>query len=235
MPEAKTQARLIVITGVTRGLGRAMAEKFIGLGHRVLGCGRSAKAIKELAQQYPEPNEFYAVDVANDDAVKSWAGLVTARYGAPDLLINNAALINRNAPLWDVPAREFDEVIGVNIGGVANVIRHFVPPMLAKKRGVIVNFSSGWGRSADAEVAPYCATKWAIEGLTQSLAQELPSGMAAVPLNPGIINTEMLRSCWPGSTKQFPTAEQWAESAVPFILQLGPKDNGQPLSVPGAV
>lgn len=234
MPEAKTQARLIVITGVTRGLGRAMAEKFIGLGHRVLGCGRSAKSIKELAQQYPEPNEFYAVDVANDDAVKSWAGLVTARYGAPDLLINNAALINRNAPLWDVPAREFDEVIGVNIGGVANVIRHFLPPMLAKKRGVIVNFSSGWGRSADAEVAPYCATKWAIEGLTQSLAQELPSGMAAVPLNPGIINTDMLRSCWPGSTKQFPTAEQWAESAVPFLLQLGPKDNGKPLNVPGA-
>jgi NAD(P)-dependent dehydrogenase (short-subunit alcohol dehydrogenase family) len=234
MPEAKNQARLIVITGVTRGLGRAMAEKFIGLGHRVLGCGRSAKSIKELAQQYPEPNEFYAVDVANDDAVKSWAGLVTARYGAPDLLINNAALINRNAPLWDVPAREFDEVIGVNIGGVANVIRHFLPPMLAKKRGVIVNFSSGWGRSADAEVAPYCATKWAIEGLTQSLAQELPSGMAAVPLNPGIINTDMLRSCWPGSTKQFPTAEQWAESAVPFLLQLGPKDNGKPLNVPGA-
>jgi NAD(P)-dependent dehydrogenase (short-subunit alcohol dehydrogenase family) len=106
--------------------------------------------------------------------------------------------------------------------------------MLAKKRGVIVNFSSGWGRSADAEVAPYCATKWAIEGLTQSLAQELPSGMAAVPLNPGIINTDMLRSCWPGSTKQFPTAEQWAESAVPFLLQLGPKDNGKPLNVPGA-
>jgi len=63
-----------------------------------------------------------------------------------------------------------------------------VPAMVRRGQGVIVNFSSGWGRSTDAGVAPYCATKWAIEGLTQALAQELPPGMAAVPLNPGIIN-----------------------------------------------
>ena len=62
----------------------------------------------------------------------------------------------------------------VNVKGVANVIRAFVPAMVAKKRGVIVNLSSGWGRSTAAEVAPYCATKYAIEGLTLSLAQELP-------------------------------------------------------------
>ena len=78
----------------------------------------------------------------------------------------------------------------VNIKGTVNVIRHFVPAMVERRRGVIVNFSSGWGRSTRAEVAPYCATKWAIEGFTQALAQELPPGMAAVPLNPGIINTE---------------------------------------------
>ena len=71
--------------------------------------------------------------------------------------------------------------------------------------GVIVNFSSGWGRSTDAEVAPYCATKWAIEGLTQAFAQELPSGMAAVALNPGIINTDMLQSCFGGSASGYPS------------------------------
>ena len=92
--------------------------------------------------------------------------------------------------------RNFPQVIDVNLKGMANVIRHFVPAMVKNKSGVIVNFSSGWGRSTDAEVAPYCATKWAIEGLTQALAQELPPGMAAVPLNPGIINTGMLRSCF---------------------------------------
>jgi NAD(P)-dependent dehydrogenase (short-subunit alcohol dehydrogenase family) len=69
----------------------------------------------------------------------------------------------------------------------------------------VLNFSSGWGRSADAEVAPYCATKWAIEGLTLALAQELPPGMAAVPLNPGIINTGMLHSCFGDSASSYPT------------------------------
>jgi NAD(P)-dependent dehydrogenase (short-subunit alcohol dehydrogenase family) len=121
----------------------------------------------------------------------------------------------------------------VNIKGIANVIRHFVPEMVRRQRGVIVNFSSGWGRSTDAEVAPYCATKWAVEGLTQAFAQELPSGMAAVSLNPGIINTDMLQSCFGGSASGYPSAAEWARTAVPFLLKLGPSDNGAQLTAPG--
>jgi len=64
-----------------------------------------------------------------------------------------------------------------------------------------------------------CATKWAIEGLTQALAQELPPGMAAVPLNPGIVNTDMLRSCFGGSTSSYPTPREWAGIAVPFLFE----------------
>ena len=119
----------------------------------------------------------------------------------------------------------------MNLRGVANVIRHFVPAMVARKKGVIVNLSSGWGRSTAPEVAPYCASKFAIEGLTQALAQELPAGMAAVALNPGVIDTDMLRSCWADGAASYPKAEAWAKTAAPFILQLGPKDNGRPLSV----
>jgi len=96
-----------------------------------------------------------------------------------------------------------------------------------------VNFSSGWGRSVDAEVAPYCASKWAIEGMTLALAQELPSGMAAVALNPGIINTEMLQSCFGASARSYPSPDDWVKMAVPFLLELGPKDNGKQLEVPG--
>jgi NAD(P)-dependent dehydrogenase (short-subunit alcohol dehydrogenase family) len=132
-----------------------------------------------------------------------------------------------------VPAGEFSTVVDVNIKGVANVIRHFLPAMVARKSGVIVNFSSGWGRATDAEVAPYCATKWAIEGMTRALAQELPRGMAAIPLNPGIIDTAMLRSCFGADAGHYPTAEEWAATAVPFLLRLGPADNGKPLTAPG--
>jgi NAD(P)-dependent dehydrogenase (short-subunit alcohol dehydrogenase family) len=225
--------RLIVITGVTRGLGRAMVDGFARLGHTVLGCGRTREQVEELQAEFGPPHDFRALDIASDDAVEAWAKHVLETRGPPDLVLNNAGVINRNAPLWEVSAQEVANVLNVNIGGSVNVIRHFVPAMIERGSGVIVNFSSGWGRSTDAEVAPYCASKWAIEGLTDALAQELPSGMAAVALNPGIINTEMLQSCFGDSAKSYPSAAEWARTAVPFLLKLGPKDNGKPLDAPG--
>jgi len=226
--------KIVLITGATRGLGRAMADEFVRQGHTVLGCGRSEKAIEQLRRQVGPPHDFSVVDVASDEQVKAWATRLLASHGPPDLLLNNAAVINRNARLWEVPARDFSQVIDVNIKGIANVIRHFVPAMIKRQRGVIVNFSSGWGRSTDAEVAPYCATKWAVEGLTQAFAQELPSGLAAVSLNPGIINTDMLQSCFGGFAAAYPSPAEWARSAVPFLLDLGPRDNGKQLAAPGA-
>ena len=220
----------IVLTGVSRGLGRAMARGFIEQGHVVAGCARSEGAIAELSQLHGPPHSFAVVDVSRDDEVAAWAATVLAD-GAPDLLVNNAALINRNAPLWEVPAEEFSQVVDVNLKGVANVIRHFVPAMVDCGRGVIVNFSSGWGRSTAPEVAPYCATKWAVEGLTAALAAELPSGMAAVALNPGIIDTDILRSCFGDASASCPDPTTWARRAVPQILQIGPRQNGQPLSI----
>ncbi len=98
-----------------------------------------------------------------------------------------------------------------------------------------MNFSSGWGRSTSAEVAPYCATKWAIEGLTQALAQELPAGMAAVPLNPGIINTEMLHSCFGRSAGSYWSPADWVKEAVPFLLKLSAADNGKQMDLKAGV
>src|SRR6516165_5980128 len=228
---AQMRPKIIVITGVTRGLGRALTETFVALKHTVLGCGRSQSAIDELRKSYHDPNDFAVVDVNIEAQVKTWAKRLLAKHGPPDLLLNNAALINRSAPLWQVPPEEFNRVIDVNIKGVANVIRHFIPAMIQKQSGVIVNFSSGWGRSTSEEVAPYCATKWAIEGLTRSLARELPHGMAAVPLNPGIIDTDMLRSSFGSGAGNYPSPREWSEKAVPFLLDLGPKDNGKSLNI----
>jgi NAD(P)-dependent dehydrogenase (short-subunit alcohol dehydrogenase family) len=208
-----------------------MAEEFIRLGNTVLGCSRGPEGIGAIRQIFGKPHDFAAVDASADGQVKAWAARILKSHGPPDLLLNNAAVINKNASLWKVPVAEFDRVIDVNIKGVANAIRHFVPAMIEQGRGVIVNFSSGWGRATDADVAPYCATKWAIEGMTQALAQELPPGMAAIPLNPGIINTDMLQSCFGDSASSYPAADQWAQRAVPFLLGLGPKHNGQSLTI----
>ena len=224
-------ARFIVLTGATRGLGRALVPHFIQAGHTVAGCGRSADHVAELRQQFGSPHLFAAVDVADAAAVEAWATDVLAKLGPPDLLVNNAAVMIALAALWTVPAADFDRLIDVNVKGVANAIRAFVPAMVARKAGVIVNLSSGWGRSTSPEVAPYCASKFAVEGLTRALAQELPAGMAAIPLNPGVIDTDMLRSAWGDAAGNYPSADQWANTAAPFLLKLGAKDNGKGLTV----
>jgi NAD(P)-dependent dehydrogenase (short-subunit alcohol dehydrogenase family) len=222
--------RVVVITGVSRGLGHAMLEEFARRGHATAGCSRSSVA--EMSKQFPN-GIFESLDVCDAAAVEQWAKQVIEKLGAPDLLLNNAALVNENAPLWEVPPDQFSRVIDVNIKGVYHVIRAFVPAMIRKGNGVIVNFSSGWGRSTSPEVAPYCATKFAIEGLTQALAQELPEGLAAVPLNPGVIDTDMLRSCFGEGAGSYARPEQWAKSAVPFLLGLNERHNGQSLTVSG--
>ena len=225
-------ARTIVITGITRGIGRGLVEEFDRLGHKIIGCGRSVDQVSELQNALGSDHHFSAVDVTDDALVADWASKMLQAHGAPDLLINNAAIINRNSPLIDVPVAEFDAVIDINIKGVANVSRHFVPAMIERNHGVIVNLSSGWGRSTSPEVAPYCATKWAIEGLSKAMADELPSGLACVPLSPGVVNTEMLQSCFGGGADTARKPDAFAKVAAPFLLALGPKNNGQSLTVP---
>ena len=227
------EGRTILLTGCTRGLGRAMATFFIEQGATVIGCGRSGEMIDAMRREFGGAHDFDVVDVSDDAQVAHWAKAVLAANDVPDLLINNASVISPNASLWETSAEDFARVVDVNIKGVANVIRHFVPAMLQRGHGVIVNFSSGWGRSTSPEVAPYCASKWAVEGLTQAFAQELPKGMAAVALNPGIIDTEMLRSCFGSEAGNYPRAEEWVRDAGPFLLKLNASHNGRSLNVPG--
>ncbi|MDA0348264.1 MAG: SDR family NAD(P)-dependent oxidoreductase [Verrucomicrobia bacterium] len=224
-------SKKIVVTGATRGLGRALVEGFIKGGNQVFGCGRSEKGVNELQSRFSD-HIFNQVDVSNFKEVERWAKSIEKEFGAPDILINNAGIINSNAPLWELDVEEVRMIFDVNIQGVFHCIRAFLPAMIDKESGIVINLSSGWGRSTSPEVAPYCASKWAIEGLSKSLAQELPRGMASIPLNPGVINTEMLQSCFGPSADSFPDAKEWAEKAVPYILAISPGDNGQSLTVP---
>ena len=216
----------IVLTGVSRGLGRAMLDGFESRGHTVHGCATNSNAVDELRGTYPAPHQFDVVDVSNAGQVVDWANSVL-RCGVPDLVINNAALINTSAVLWEVPPDEFTRLMNVNVSGTFHIIQSFVPPMIAEGQGVIVNFSSGWGRSTSPEVVPYCTSKWAVEGLSRGLAQELPRGMASVALNPGIIHTDMLDSCFGANASSFPSPKEWADRAVPFLLDLNASDNGR--------
>jgi len=228
-PNGKT----VVLTGATRGLGRALALRLAELGSTVLACGRSAAAVAELAALLGEPHDAAAVDVADPAAVAAWAARLLASHPPPDLVINNAGQINANAPLWEVPVAEFSGVLDTCVAGTFHVVRAFLPAMVARGSGVVVNVSSAWGRSAAPEVAPYCAAKWAIEGLTKSLAQELPLGLSAVAVNPGLVHTAMLESCFGRAAQTYPGPDRWAIRAAPFLLGLGVADNGKSVTVPG--
>lgn len=232
MQPSASNSKTIVITGVTRGLGAALARWMADQGHRIAGCGRHAERLELLSRELGQPHRLSVVDVSDAAAAQQWGAQIVEAWGAPDLVVNNAALINANAALWKVPVDEFSQVIDVNIKGVYHVLRAFLPAMIQRKRGVVANISSTWGRVTSPEVAPYCATKWAVEGLTQSLAQELPKDVAAVAVNPGVIHTEMLESCFGAGAAAYMPPEKWVEKAGPFLLSLGRQHNGRPVSVP---
>jgi NAD(P)-dependent dehydrogenase (short-subunit alcohol dehydrogenase family) len=227
------KGKTVVITGCTRGLGCAMIPRFIDAGWLVAGCGRNEAQIAELGCQFTAPHLFQACDVSLESDVAVFCSAILKQFGPPDLVLNNAAIINSNAPLWETSAEEFSRIVDINIKGPAAMMRHLLPAMLKRGSGVIVNFSSGWGRCTAADVAPYCATKYAIEGLSMATAQDTGGKVAVIPMNPGIIDTDMLRSTFGDSAGDFPDADAWARRAVPFFITLGPKDNGRPLTVPG--
>ena len=227
---------VIAITGVSAGLGLAMVKWYASRGHIVLGCARSAQKISQLNEEYckgNQPKQFSVVDIVNEADVKRWSEETISSFGAPTFLLNNASVINSNSYLWQISAEEFNNVIDINIKGPANAIRHFVPEMIKAGKGVVVNFSSGWGREVAVHEAPYCTSKWAIEGLSKAMALELPEPLACVPLNPGIIDTAMLQTCFGEQAASLHRSpEEWAETACPFILSIDRSQNGSSLTAP---
>jgi NAD(P)-dependent dehydrogenase (short-subunit alcohol dehydrogenase family) len=230
---AMSRSKVVCITGCTRGLGRAMVDEFTKLGWTVVGCARNEAQIVELSSLHDPPHLFRICDVSKEEDVSRFCADVLAKVGAPDLVLNNASIINPNQPLWVMRADEISDILDVNVKGPIAMMRHLMPAMLDRESGVIVNFSSGWGRGTSPEVAPYCATKWAIEGLSQAVAQETNGKVAVVALNPGIIDTDMLRSTFGTHAGQYLNAAKWAKTAVPFLMGLTAKHNGRALTAPG--
>lgn len=226
-----SESKVIVITGTTKGIGLALAEWFMGHGHSVIGCGRSHDAVERLNSTRTPNSLFSVVDIGDASSVEKWAKQSLEKFSPPDLLINNAGIANSPRKLWEVPIKEFDKMMDINLKGVNYVIHYFLPAMLEVKKGVVVNMSSGWGRHPCAEVAPYCCTKFGIEGLSLSLAKELPSPLTCVSLNPGMINTDMLENYFGDEAQHYSSTEQWVEKAGPFLLAINRTSNGTQMSI----
>lgn len=225
------QTKRIVISGVSRGLGKAMVKRFRQLDHWVAGCGRTSLSDDALEKMGLTSEQYMALDVCDIKSVQRWADYLLEISEPPDILINNAGIINTRKPLIKLSPEESHKVIEVNVIGTLNVLHAFLPAMSARGKGTIVNMSSGWGRWVADGVTPYCASKWAIEGLSKALALEVPEGMAVVALNPGVIETDMLHSCLPERAPMCPKPEDWARCAVDLLLSVEPSQNGHSLDV----
>jgi NAD(P)-dependent dehydrogenase (short-subunit alcohol dehydrogenase family) len=222
----------VVISGVTRGLGQSLIRRFADLGHPVAGCARDGAALARLAAELDQLGGTGArqllvrLDVTDADSVDDWAQQVHEGLGAPGLVIANAGLINAPAPLWDVPPAKFEAVLRANVVGVYAMARSFLPRMA--DGGTLVNISSGWGRNPRGMLATYSASKFAVEGLTRAVAQELAQlrpGVHVVALDPGGgVDTNMLATCLPGEHHTYPTPEAWAERAADYLLHRLPAE-----------
>ena len=224
--------KIIAITGVTSGLGAAMTQFFIKSSHLVLGCGRTRSKVDELNLEYSiGHDQFHVVDISKHNEVKDWTEQIIEDFGVPDILINNASIANKSEKFWKLPMDDFDNALDINIKGASNTMRCFLPYMIKAKKGIIVNISAAWGKSVSPRVSAYCTSKFAIEGLSKSVASELPEPLACVPLDPGVINTPMLQKIFGNAAAKQQTPNDWVEKAGPVILDISRTNNGKSMKV----
>ena len=195
------EGRVAVITGASRGLGAGMACAFNKAGLRLGLCARSAPVL--LASDRVVARRL---DVSNGEAVDAFADEVFDRFGHVDLWINNAGVLAPVAPLRDVTSDEFRRALEVNVLGVFHGSRAYVRLRRRSGRpGVLANISSGAATSAYAGWSAYCATKAAVELLTESVAlEEAGTGLRCHAVAPGVIDTQMQATIRAMPRERFP-------------------------------
>jgi NAD(P)-dependent dehydrogenase (short-subunit alcohol dehydrogenase family) len=217
--------QVAVVTGASRGIGRAIAAALAGQGASVAGCavqgpfdqrGRASGFLAEVASR--GPSFLAACDVRAAAEVERFRDAVLAELGPPDVLVNNAGTVVR-AELTALAEADWDDTIASNLKSSFLVTRAFLPAMKARGRGRIINIASIAGRQGTAMLSAYCAAKHGVVGLTRALAEELREGGIQVnAICPGSVDTDMLRIGMPGGMPKM-TAEDVARVAVFLAAQ----------------
>jgi NAD(P)-dependent dehydrogenase (short-subunit alcohol dehydrogenase family) len=206
--------RVAVITGTSRGLGKALAEAFAEVGAEVVGASRSA-----------------GVDVTRPEAVRRLMEGAVEAHGRIDVLVNNAGILTPRKPLVEVTDQEWDDSIAVNLTAVFLCTREALRHMIPRRSGLIVNVSSGVANRAAPTWGPYAAAKWGVEGLTRLTAEEVKdAGIRVVAVNPGRTRTGMRAAAYPEEDR---SAVKTPEETARFFLALAsdriPFESGMPL------
>ena len=191
--------KVAIITGGSRGIGFATADAFLREGAKVIITASSPasaeKAVEQLRQRHPGAVVAgISPDLSNLKAVRDSFAIATAQYGCVDILVNNAG-VSESTPFMDYTEETFDKVMDLNVKGVFNATRAAAECMVAKGGGVILSTSSMVSISGQPSGFAYPASKFAVNGLTISLARELgPKGIRVNAVAPGITETDMMKA-----------------------------------------
>ncbi|MCU1308996.1 MAG: short-chain dehydrogenase/reductase [Candidatus Angelobacter sp.] len=189
------QGQSAVVTGAGRGIGAAIALRLAGMGAEVIVCGRSLPLLEQTVLAIGAAGGKASAskcDVTNLTSVQSLAGEVKLKFGKVDILVNNAGVGAFSQPLHRMDPQEWDQVLNTNLRGVFYCIRAFAPMMIEASRGHIVNISSLAGKNPVPNAAAYAASKWGLNGLSYSVAEELRTHSIRVSVVcPGSVDTEL--------------------------------------------
>ena len=187
--------QVAVVTGAGKGIGAAIARKLAALGARIVLCGRSSTPLEATARQIVSAGgnaRAVQADITDLRSVEKLASQVEEEFGRVDVLINNAGVGSFGGPLHELPPDQWEYVLNTNLRGVYYCIRSFAPMMIRARSGSIINISSLAGKNALPNGAAYAASKWGLNGLSYSIAEELRSYNIRVSvICPGSVDTEL--------------------------------------------
>ena len=202
---------LALITGGTKGLGRAMVRKWLAEGWRVATCARNEAEIANLeSEQASDDLMAEALDISDITHVRGFVARLIERWGVPDVLINNASILGVRQEIAEYPDETWRRVMEINVNGSFYMTQAVLPHMIARRNGgVIVNISSGAGIVGSKRWGAYSASKFALEGMTQVLrAEVIDHGIRVHAIDPGAMRTEMRAAAYPAEDPhQHPTPE----------------------------
>lgn len=222
--------RLAVVTGASSGIGRAIAVRFARAGIRVAMVARRISRLEEIKSAIGKDGGeacVYGADLCRADEIAGLFGKIRKECGDPDILVNNAG-IGTYGPLAESKVEDFDRVFNLNVRALYLATREVVPAMVRNRSGSIINIASIAGKMGIANVSIYCASKFAVMGLTVSLLEELrDKNIRVSAICPGLVNTEFFdKGGVEGDRKKFIQPEDVAEAAYLCINE----DNAATLS-----
>jgi NAD(P)-dependent dehydrogenase (short-subunit alcohol dehydrogenase family) len=226
-------SKVFLLTGSSRGLGRAIAEATLAAGHRLVATARNPKSLDDLVDRYGDQILPLALDVIDAVGAQDAVAAGLEAFGRLDVVVNNAGYANLVA-IEDITLDDFRQQIDTNLFGVVNVTKAALPALREQGGGHIIQVSSIGGRMATAGLSAYQAAKWAVGGFSEVLAKEVePLGIKVTVLEPGGMQTE-----WAGSSMHVPPVSEPYRATVGVMARMHSDATpalGDPSKVAGVV